>query len=214
MTELDPDLDRFDFVRSKKLKKLLTEEDPDLAMLPDHEIEAGAKPNSMLWELRARLWILLDKRLAEKDKYGTCDELTDEEVRRGICQKSKFWNILNNPYQACFLGRPLGSPESRLEDQVRAANARIMEVLSLPMKDANGNPDKQIMKMVLDTAKMVMDRKYGTAIQRTETLARVQTHKVEAPQSVAVIEEDIEALSEKTAHAAELIIEAKEERGT
>jgi len=211
MTEVD--LARFDFITSKKIRKILTEEDPDIALLPDHEVENGAKPNANLWELRARLWILIDQRLALKDKYGECDPLGEPEIREGICQKSQFHRILNDPFRAAFLARPLASPEARLEDQVRAANARVMEVLAMPMKNAEGLPDKQIMKMVLDTAKMVLDRKYGTAIQRTETLARV-SHETPMVHDVSVIDQDIEALSEKTAHAAELIIEGEEEGGT
>lgn len=212
MTQLDPDLSRFDFIRSNKLRTILTSEDPDLALLPDHEIENGAKPNSTLWELRARLWILIDQRLALKEKYGECDPLKEPEIREGICQKSQFSRILSDPFRAAFLARPLKSPEARQEDQVRAANARIMEVLAMPMKNAEGLPDKQIMKMVLDTAKMVLDRKYGTAVQRTETLARV--HSAPVIHDVSVIDEDIEALSARTEHAAELVIEGEEEGGT
>ena len=194
------------FIRSAKLRLLIEDKDPDLDLLNDDEIVEHAQPNSTLWELRARLWICIDKREADLEKFGKCDPLLVEEIRKGICSEKQFNRFLNNPVQSAFLSRPLGSPESRQEDLVRAANARLWEILSMPLTDKNGRPDKAMAKIVFDTAKMVMERKYGTAIQRTETLARVQTQKIDSePISVEALDQDIKALHDRTAHAANII---------
>lgn len=208
-----PDLETHSYIRSQKLKSLLDGDDPDLDLLSDEEITEQATPTATLWQLRARLWILLDKRNENLEKFGACDDLKVEEIRRGICSEKQFNRFLNNPYHAAFLARPLTSPQSRQQDLLRAAIARQWEILSLPLTDAKGRPDKGLAKIVFDTVKMVVDREWGTAVQRTETLARIQTQNMKPePVDVKALEQNIKALQERTQHAGN-VIEAEEEGG-
>jgi hypothetical protein len=196
-------LEPFSYIRSKKLRNILDSEDPDLDLLSDIEITEQAAPNAILWELRARLWILIDKREEDLQKWGKAEPLLADEIRKGICSRQQFEKIIANPMKSAFLSRPLGSPEDRQEDLVRAAQARLWEILSLPIVGKDGRPDKSLAKIVFDTAKMVMERKYGTAIQRTETLAHVRNEQVGSPQPISVeaLEADIRALNDRTQHA-------------
>lgn len=199
-------LQPYSYILSRKLKTMIEGTDPDLDLLSDLEITEQAAPTAMMWELRARLWILIDARENDLRKFGKCDPLKVDEIRKGICSEKQFNRYLSNPMQAAFLARPLGSPENRQEDLARAAHARLWEILSLPLTDKDGRPDKALAKLVFDTSRMVIEHKYGTAIQRSETLARVQTQTIkEEPINVKALEDDIRKLHDRTEHAGSTI---------
>lgn len=164
-------------INQKPLLKIF-EEDENLSMLPEDTIHRLAEPNALLWELRVKLWKLIEDREAKLKHFGTAEEIKIAELINGICSESRFKTITDSKFKCEFLSRPIRNYENSAEDLVRAAQARIWEVLSLPIKDDKGIPDKALTKIVFDCAKMVIDRKYGQALQKTELYAKVQSHSL------------------------------------
>ena len=97
-------------IRSSKLLAALTEDDGNLAVLPDSEITTHAKPSAQLWQLRANLWKLLDQRQKQFDAIGHCEAITTIELCRDICDPTTLAKYLDDPFKCAFLSRPLRSP--------------------------------------------------------------------------------------------------------
>ena len=188
---------KYDYITHPIVLRNLTYEDPDLAELPDHEITANANPSSELWQLRARLWELIDRSEKKMEKFGKTGKITVDTIRKGICSRSRFNNYMADPYKAAFICRPMVSPEDRIDNQVMAARARLWEIMSLPISDKDGKPDKAVAKLVFDVAKMMVEHKFGTPLQRSQTISKVQTQKVPAPQDMSVIDEELKLLNER-----------------
>ena len=166
-----------EFVKNSNILKIFADTD-ELNFLKEDEINRLAEPNSMLWELRVRLWRLIEDRLVKLEAFGQTQELKIEEIINGICSRNKFMTILDDKFKCEFLSRPIRDYENSAEDLVRAAQARIWEVLALPIKDSKGLPCPKMTKIVFDCAKMVIDRKYGQALQKTELYAKIQSQSL------------------------------------
>ena len=195
-------LDILTVLKQGKLRRIFDEDD-DRNLLTDDALTSMAKPNSTLWELRVRLWSLVEDREAKFEAFGQCEDITIQNVTSGICSRSRFDQITDDPFKCAFLSRPIRSYANNAEDLTKAAQTRIWEILSLPIKDADGNPDKSLTKIVFDTAKMVLDRNLGQAIQRTETYARIQSHQVNVTtqeKSVELIDAKIAQLEQALGH--------------
>lgn len=162
------------FIKAEVIARIF-EENEELAMLQEDTITHLAEPNAMLWELRVRLWKLVEDREAKLSAFNTCSDLTIAELTHGICSDARLRSIVKNQFKCEFLSRPIRDYKNSAEDLTRAAQARLWEVLSLPIKDEKGLPDKGLTKIVFDCAKMVLDRQYGQAIQKTELYAKVQS---------------------------------------
>jgi len=150
----------------------------ELQMMPEDAINKLAEPNAMLWELRVRLWQTIEDREAKYASFAKIIPITSDDIIKGICSRGRLYRIVDDKFKCEFLSRPLRDYQNSAEDLTRAAQARIWEVLSLPIKDNKGVPDKNLTKIVFDCAKMVLDRKYGQAIQKTELYAKVQSQSL------------------------------------
>lgn len=180
------------FIKQVSILRIF-EENEELSMLPEDELLELAQPNSVLWELRVSLWKCIQERENHLANFGNAQELKCEEIIRGICSQKKFWAITQSKFKCEFLSRPIRDFENSSEDLAKAAQARLWEILSMPIKDKLGMPDPKMTKIVFDCAKMVLDRKYGQATQKTELYAKVQSnHSISSqpPMQVATLDVD------------------------
>ena len=201
------------YIKAPSLINLLENEDPDMALLPDHEITANAKPSSILWSVRSQLWQKIEEREAHFATFGKCDDLTIDEIRKGLCGRTTMEKYLKNPYKAAFLASPLRSFEAGKEDRVRSATARIQEILSLPMLDAEGLPDKGMAKLVFDAAKLVLDRDLGQTLQRTASIS-VNKTVLDKAQDMGSVDEDIKKLEAAIAGSPAISTQAPKKAGS
>lgn len=158
--------------REKLLKAWL----PDLifyALKPDidkinysnSEIIRMATPDSIDWEIRTRL----DENLLKINKR-TKKKIPIEAFHEGICDYITFKKKFGDEWKKSFITRPLNDFSESTDHIISTLSARFYEIASLPITslDERGNKtvDMKNVKIMMDLAKLMLDRKFGAAFQR------------------------------------------------
>lgn len=175
--------------------------DLDKMMYSDSDILKLANPDSVDWEIRIRMARIISKvTLKSKTVYEEID------FYRGICERVVFRKRLMHEWKGAFLVRPLHTFEQATDHIITAITARFYEIAALPVtttaEDGTKTVDHRNARLLMDLAKLMLDRKHGSAIQRQVTL------KSSIPASVAVdpvaVENEIIALEAEFAEQARI----------
>jgi hypothetical protein len=147
----------------------------DLTLLSDSDLIAAAQPDSLDWRLRIRynslLARILDPSVALMDKVIRIENIID-----GLCGYDIWNRRCKIPAKAVFYSRKIGT---YLEDQdalLTAMSARLWEIASAPLLKENGKLDMQAATIVHKTIQILLDRKFGQAIQRQVTASIDPVH--------------------------------------
>ena len=159
---------RWEFPLSKIIpKKLYEAQQSETAMLNDSKLFQEAQPDSIDWRLRIRYCALLQKfmdPLHPKDSV-----ITQEDIYKEICSYDVFKRRVEIPSKAVFITRRIGS---YLEDQdalLTAFSTRLWEIASAPILKDDGRIDIEAAKMLHKSVQILLDRKFGQAVQRNIT---------------------------------------------
>ncbi len=167
---------------------------PDLEKLTTSsaEIIRMATPDSIDWQLRARIDCLVLK-LNPRSKR----DLTEQEFHEGICDYLTFKKRLTHEWKRVFLTRPLDTFSEATDHILTSLTARFYEIASLPISslDHRGNKtvDLKNARLMMDLAKLMLDRKLGAAVQRNVNVS-VETKVKPVTVSLAQIESEIKSL--------------------
>lgn len=155
------------------------DQDPEKAIMSDAQIIHRAKPDSIDWELRIRMARIIGQAESEAERNAKDDTIwTEGDFCRGICNRDALRLRLEDEWKRDFLVRPLHTFKQATDNIIKAVTARLYEISSIPiMYDALGpkgeivqRVDHKNAKLVMDLAKLMLDRKLGSAIQRQVTM--------------------------------------------
>lgn len=145
-------------------KKLFEAQQSEVSMLPDAQLIAAAMPDSIDWRLRIRYNSLLEK---FKDPTHPKDRgITMEEIYDQICTYETFKRRTDIPAKALFITRKIGTYVDDQDALLTAFTVRMWEVASAPLMKPNGQLDIEATKLVHKTIQILLDRKFGQAVQR------------------------------------------------
>lgn len=169
-------------------KKLWDAQKSDSAMLSDSQLIQRAMPDSIDWRLRIRynslIQQIMDPAVPLADKIIRVDDIIKD-----ICSYEVWKRRVDNELKAVFYMRRIGT---YLEDQdalLTAMSARLWEIASAPIADEFGNMDMDKAKLLHSTIKLLLDRKFGQAVQR-----QVSSH-IPSPQSFDPVQLERELLA-------------------
>lgn len=155
---------RFEIPLKKAIPKILYEAQscPE-AKMPDAELIRIALPDSLDWRLRIRYNSLVQKFY---DPSNITNIIRGEDIFKGICSYEVYRRRVDIPAKAVFITRRLGS---YLEDQdalITAMGSRLWEIASARITNEDGTVDLKAAQILHKTINILLDRKYGQAVQR------------------------------------------------
>jgi hypothetical protein len=143
--------------------------DLDKMTISNSEIIKMASPDSIDWQIRTRI-----DELILKISPRTKKETPLEEFYEGICDERTFKKRLKHEWKRSFITRPLNEFAEGTDHIISSLTARFYEIASLPISslDSRGNKtvDMKNAKLMMDLAKLMLDRKFGAAFQRNLNL--------------------------------------------
>lgn len=144
---------------------------PDLDKMTtsNSEIIKMACPDSIDWQIRTRI-----DELVLKINYRTKKQIPYEDFYDGICDRLTFKKRMGHEWKRSFITRPLNDFSEGTDHIISSLTARFYEIASLPISsiDHRGNKtvDLKNAKLMMDLAKLMLDRKFGAAFQRNLNL--------------------------------------------
>ena len=136
-------------------------EDDIISEMSDSDLIRAAKPDSIDWELRLRL----ARKLADFES-GKVKRLLDQDFYDGICPEHIWKSRMRNLQKAAFIGRPMHNFGQATDNLITAITSRFYEMVSIPLIGLGGKVDHKSVKLLIDMAKLLLDRKHGSAVQR------------------------------------------------
>lgn len=172
MLDLDPrDIEAAEksvrFMKQVLPRKLYEAQQSEYVKMNDAKLLVEANPDSLDWRLRLRynslLQKMLDPALPLEHKVIRAQDVYDD-----ICSYDVFNRRASDKAKAVFITRRIGA---YLEDQdaiLTAMSQRLWEIASIPII-RDGVIDMEAAKLLHQTIKLLLDRKFGMAIQRQVT---------------------------------------------
>lgn len=146
-------------------KKIWEAQQTEYAMMSEDNLLRAAIPDNLDWRLRIRFQSLLQK-VADPTRATVAKAIRQEDIYNGICSYEVYKRRIDIPAKAVFIGKRLGS---YLEDQdalLTAFSSRLWEVASAPIMNSDGTLDIESVKILHKTIQILLDRKFGQAVQR------------------------------------------------
>lgn len=132
--------------------------------LSEEEARTLAKPTKTDYALRVSLW----REITLSNETG--DTISSSRIHRGVCSYQHFWqNVLGRPEKLAWLLQPVRDYEEMLEPLLLKAQERLYEIVTLDFKDKRGRPIPSLVRVLLDTTKMLENRLRGGSVQRLES---------------------------------------------
>jgi hypothetical protein len=146
-------------------KKIWEAQQTEYAMMAEDKLLREAIPDTIDWRLRIRFQSLLQK-IADPTRATVARSIKQEDIFNGICSYDVYKRRIDIPAKAVFIGKRLGS---YLEDQdalLTAFSTRLWEIASAPIMKTDGTLDIESAKILHKTIQILLDRKFGQAVQR------------------------------------------------
>jgi hypothetical protein len=150
-------------------KKLWEAQQTEYAMMTEDKLMREAVPDTIDWRLRIRFQSLMQK-LMDPHNARIAKPIRQEDIFRDICSYEVYKRRVDLPAKAVFIGKRLGS---YLEDQdalLTAFSTRLWEIASAPIMKPDGTLDIESAKILHKTIQILLDRKFGQAVQRQVSL--------------------------------------------
>lgn len=162
-------LEKWEVPLRKIIPRVLYEaQQSDLTLMSDSSLIEAAVPDSIDWRIRIRynslLSRILDPSVALIDKVIRVETIID-----GICGYDVWKRRTSIPAKAVFYSRKIGT---YLEDQdalLTAMSTRLWEIASVSILQDDGKLDMKAATMLHKTIQILLDRKFGQAVQRQVT---------------------------------------------
>jgi hypothetical protein len=163
MTETEPTIfERYNDLFPKLVNYAVNPLDDELTIISDSELVQLAKPDSIDWELRLRFTRVLQ----DIDK-NTTKPVPASRFYDGICTLNVWTSRMTDKHKGAFVGRALHDFGQATDNLITTITSRFYELVSIPLTDRKGNIDHKSAKLLLDMARLLLDRKFGTSVQRS-----------------------------------------------
>lgn len=152
-------------------KKLWEAQQTEYAAMPEDKLMREALPDSVDWRLRIRFQSLMAK-LTDPHRIEKLRPIMQEDIYREICSYEVFKRRVEIPAKAVFISKRLGT---YLEDQdalLTAYSTRLWEIASAPLSNPDGTLNIEAAKIMHKTIQILLDRKFGQAVQRQVNLTQ------------------------------------------
>lgn len=146
-------------------KRLYEAQQSECAAWTDDKLFAEAMPDSLDWRLRIRYNSLLQQ-FFDPMRPMADRAIKQEDIYKDICGYDVFKRRIDMQAKAVFITRRIGS---YLEDQdalLSAFSDRLWSIASAPILKKDGSLDVDAAKILHKTIQILLDRKFGQAIQR------------------------------------------------
>lgn len=170
-----------------------------IQLLNEEELKDEVKPDAVLWQLRIRLWSLIELKLQNQAANIAIDPIEISDIFKDICSKSMFLNRIRDDRKGAFVCRPIYDFQHQLDALLTVGASRLWEIMTLPIKDKKGVMDPKAVGLVLQAFKMLKDTKYGGPVQRVVT-AKVGADDPILNKKPILVEEEIKLLEHKLKH--------------
>lgn len=198
MSEIDEEeesvLIKYELPMKKLIPKALYHaQRSELVLINDDDLIRSANPDSIDWRLRIRFNSLLQKIMDPTIPLEN-RVIRIEHIIEGITTYAVWTRRVAIEAKAVFYTRKIGT---YLEDQdalLTAMSARLWDIASAPLIK-NGELDIKAATMVHKTIQILLDRKFGQAVQRTAVKVEMEDITKLDPSRIEIDIGRIEALS-------------------
>jgi hypothetical protein len=145
-------------------KKLYEAQQSAVALMPDDQLLAAAQPDSIDWRLRIKYNALLQKYMDPMSPKDSA--ILQEEIYKDVCTYDTFKRRIDIAAKAVFITRRIGSYTDDQDALLTAFSTRMWEIASASLVKPDGSLDIEATKLVHKTIQILLDRKFGQAVQR------------------------------------------------
>lgn len=149
-------------------KRLYEAQQSAAGTMSDADLMAAAAPDSLDWRLRIRFNTLIQM-YVDPMRPKPEGSILQEDIFSGICTSDTWKRRTSIEAKAVFITRRIGS---YLEDQdalLTAFSNRMWEIAGAQLVLPDGRLDIEATKLVHKTIQILLDRKFGQAVQRQVT---------------------------------------------
>ena len=146
-------------------KKLYEAQQSEWALKSDDQLMKECTPDSIDWRLRIRYNSLVQQVL---DPMCPLERkvIRVEDIYSDICSYEVYRRRVDLTPKAVFITRKIGNYLEEQDSMLTAFSARLWEIASMPITNAAGGVDHEAVKLIHRTINLLLDRKFGQAVQR------------------------------------------------
>ena len=165
--------------------------------LDEDGMREECKPDVILWQLRIRLWELVEIGMLNRAADIPTVTIEDADIHRDICTRPMYLSRIKNKTKGWFICRPLRDFNSQIDALMAIGTNRLWEIMMLPMTKPNGKPDPTAAKMIMSALKLTKEIKYGGLPPRRAPMVPVpltpsEPPEGEKPEETPVLDQDEE----------------------
>jgi hypothetical protein len=121
----------------------------------------------------------------------------------GVGGPEVFKKVLGNPALAAWVFSPIGDYDQSMSTLLQAASDKLLELMTMDIKDDKGNPREGLIRLVLKAFELADSRIHGSPTQKilSKNLNVVQKSDERDASRLTdrALEEDVKALEERLA---------------
>lgn len=165
----------------------------------ESELSVLVRPTSDHLRLRFNFWDEYLRIVAsgEKRKFDV------GKICHGVGGPAVFKKVLGSPALAAWVFSPIGDYDQSMGTLLQAASDKLLELMTMDIKDEKGNPREGLIRLVLKAFELADSRLHGSPTQRIESKTLNVTRKVGESDATRLtdkaLEEDVKALEERLA---------------
>ncbi len=168
-----------------------------IQLLDEDELKDEAKPDPILWQLRIRLWGMIEVVLMNQASGGSVDPIDQTDLYRDICTKNMFMSRIKNEVKGAFICRPIYDFQHQLDALLTVGTSKLWEIMTLPLMNKDKALDATAAKLILQAFKMLKDTKFGGPVQRVLTATLNDKNKDRGNKAPILVDEEIKLLEER-----------------
>lgn len=167
---------------------------PWIQLMDEEDLKDEVKPDSVLWQLRIRLWGLVEVVLQNQGAGLAVDPIPEKNLYRDICSRQMWAKRIQDEVKGAFICRPIYDFTHQLDALLTVGASRLWEIISIPIKDKRGHLIPASARLVLQAFKMLKDTKFGGPVQRVIT---AQVKSDPDAKNPVLIDDEIKMLEDK-----------------
>ena len=140
------------------------------------KLHEGSIPNDLA-RIRIQFWYEHHNRHWKRGRGA----INMSNIYGPICSLGRFERIIANSFNLAYILTPIGDLEECMEQMLYYATQSMDEVLSMPLKNKKGEINYSLIDKKMKIWEKLHDRKYGSAIQRSEVKSLNVNANVDKP---------------------------------
>lgn len=159
------------------------------------------EPTELEMSIRQSFW---------EEYFAHCDadanrrtpKMSVERIYRGLCDRSSFYRMINNPRKLAYIIKPPQDYMFRMKALLDLGMIRFNEILKLPIIGVDGKPDDRLIGRMIKIFELVDNRVKGAITQKVEiqgkqlnvNINQKENEAIDVTQELLKIESEIKKL--------------------